>query len=420
MADAAGTDNGGRGAPASFKWPDEGVSRIPDWVYTSKEIYDLEQERIFRGRTWNFVGLEAEIPKPGDFRRSFVGDTSVVVSRTADGRIAVFQNRCAHRGAEFCREFRGHAKEFQCPYHQWTYDLAGNLIAVPFRRGVHNRGGMPADFELAEHGLRQLTVTTRGGAIFASYHADTEPFADYLGPDNLEAFDVVFSGRPIRVLGYWRNIIPGNWKLYPENLKDPYHGSLLHAFLVTFGLHRADNQTLMLSDPSGRHAILAARRGNTQGYERTKQVDALQSSLKLNEPRLVELKPEFNSPWTVVMQTVWPNLIVQRQSNTLGVRQIVPRGPDKFHLEWIMFGYADDDEEMARHRLRQANLMGPAGFIGAEDGEAIQYVQDGVSHGVPGVAVVEMGGRGTEKAETTATETSIRAMYGHYRQVMGL
>lgn len=414
MADAAGADKA-----ASYKWPAEGLSRIPDWVYTSQAIYDREQERIFRGHTWNFVGLEAEIPNPGDFRRSFVGDTSVVVSRLADGRIAVFQNRCAHRGAEFCREFRGHAKEFQCPYHQWTYDLAGNLTGVPFRRGIHNRGGMPADFDPAQHGLRQLTVTTRGGAVFASYDSTMEPFPDYLGPENLEVFDVVFS-RPIKILGYWRSMMPGNWKLYPENLKDVYHGSLLHAFLVTFGLHRADTQTLMMSDASGRHALLAARRGNAQGHDRTAQVDALQSTLKLKEPRLVELRPEFNSPWTVVMQTVWPNLIVQRQTNTLGVRQIVPRGPDKFHLEWIMFGYADDDEEMTRHRLRQANLMGPAGFIGAEDGEAIQYVQEGVSRGAPGQATVEMGGRGTEKAETAATETSIRAMYGHYRQVMGL
>src|ERR1700684_149066 len=98
--DGRGMDGiGGNRAPEVFEWPAEGVSRIPDWVYTSEEIHRLEQERIFRGRTWNFVGLEVEIPNPGDFRRSFVGDTPVVVSRRNDGTIAAFQNRCAHRGA---------------------------------------------------------------------------------------------------------------------------------------------------------------------------------------------------------------------------------------------------------------------------------------------------------------------------------
>ena len=55
---------------------------------------------------------------------------------------------------------------------------------------------------------------------------------------------------------------------------------------------------------------------------------------------------EFPGDATVVMQTLWPNLIVQQQSNTLAMRQIVPRGPDAFDLHWTFFGYADDDEAM--------------------------------------------------------------------------
>src|SRR5512137_1365121 len=106
--------------PAELKWPEQGLAYIPDWIYTSEEIYKREVERIFHGRTWNFVALEAEIPNPGDYKRSFVGPTPVVVSRDADGQIYVFENRCAHRGAEFCRNQRGNAKEFVCPYHQWS------------------------------------------------------------------------------------------------------------------------------------------------------------------------------------------------------------------------------------------------------------------------------------------------------------
>ncbi|MCX7158436.1 MAG: Rieske 2Fe-2S domain-containing protein, partial [Proteobacteria bacterium] len=78
-----------------FKWPAEGLTTIPDWIYTSPEIYEREIERIFHGRTWNFVALEAEIPNPGDYKRSFVGPTPVVVARNTDGAVHVFENRCA-------------------------------------------------------------------------------------------------------------------------------------------------------------------------------------------------------------------------------------------------------------------------------------------------------------------------------------
>src|SRR5690348_16342494 len=84
-------------------WPEDGLDSIPDWVYTSDLVYEREVERIFHGRTWNFVALEAEIPNSGDYKRSYVGPTPVVVSRAEDGSIHVFENRCAHRGAEFCR-----------------------------------------------------------------------------------------------------------------------------------------------------------------------------------------------------------------------------------------------------------------------------------------------------------------------------
>lgn len=66
-------------------WPEEGLQAIPDWVYTSDDVYAREVQRIFHGRTWNFVALEAEVPNSGDYKRSYVGPTPVVVSRAEDG-----------------------------------------------------------------------------------------------------------------------------------------------------------------------------------------------------------------------------------------------------------------------------------------------------------------------------------------------
>jgi apoptosis-inducing factor 3 len=406
-----------------YVWPKEGLRRIPDWVYTDQTIYEREIEKIFHGRTWNYVALECELPNPGDFIRSNVGPTPVVVSRAEDGSINVFENRCAHRAAEFCRELSGNAKEFVCPYHQWSYDLKGNLAGVPFRRGVNGKGGMPADFKNADHGPRKLNVTAHRGVVFASYCQDMESLQDYLGPEILTEFEATFDGRKPTLLGHYRHSLPGNWKLYHENLKDPYHATLLHTFLVTFGLLVAGNKSLMLADPTGRHGVMASAKsdGKSVSSDAKKEMRAYREGMELADPRFMEFIDEFDSPWSVTMATIWPNLIIQREMNTLGVRQIVPTGPHEFIMKWTMFGFEGDDEEMTRHRLRQGNLMGPAGFLGLEDNEAIKFVQDGMQ-GVPnGRHLVELDPAveaGT--ADNLISEAAIRAMYRHWRGEMGL
>ena len=146
------------------------------------------------------------MPQVGDFIRSNVGPTPVVVVRADDGAIHVFENRCSHRAAEFCRPLDGNVREFVCPYHQWSYTLKGELQGVPFRRGVAGRGGMPKDFDPGEHGLRRLTVTTRGGVVFASYVPDIEPFEDYLGAEILREFDATFDGRALPIPSWSRSV----------------------------------------------------------------------------------------------------------------------------------------------------------------------------------------------------------------------
>jgi len=405
--------------PTDRRWPDEGVARIPYWVYSDPTVYEREQEKIFGGSSWCYVGLAVEIPNPGDFKRSFVGDRSVVLVRGNDGEINVVLNRCAHRGVQFCRKPLGHAKEFMCPYHQWTYDLKGNLLGVPFRRGVKKQGGMPADFKLEQHGLRKLKVAERHGVIFASFDPNMRPLEDYLGASMLGYFDRVFDGRTLRVLGYSRQVIEANWKLMFENIKDPYHASLLHVFLVTFGLFRADNPSAVKMDETGMHSVLVSRKGEQKASEGTSDMKSFKADFKLRGPQLLTPVKEFAGDATVVMQTLWPNLIVQQQTNTLAMRQLVPRGPNAFELAWTFFGYADDSEEMTRIRLRQANLMGPSGFVSIDDSEVMEFSHDGVAANPNDQGFVEMGGRECHDEEHMVTEAAIRAFYKHYRRVMG-
>src|SRR5216684_7745858 len=328
---------------ARHVWPQEGVSRIPYWIYSDPEIYSLEQERIFCGPSWSYVALEAELPRPGNFKRTFIGEKPVVVVRDQEGSINVVENRCAHRGVQFCQKHLGSAAEFMCPYHQWTYDLKGNLIGVPFRRGVKKQGGMPADFDPKNHGLRKLKVARRHGVIFASFAEDIEGLEDYFGPSMLALFDRVFDGRELRVLGYSRQLIPANWKLMFENIKDPYHASLLHVFLVSFGLFRADQPSKVQMDEAGGHAVLASRKGEQTSSAGTAEIAQLKTDYTLHDPSLLNRRKEFKDENTVAMQTLFPGLIIQQQTNTLAMRQILPQGPCNFELVWDFFGYADDD-----------------------------------------------------------------------------
>ena len=244
--------------------PGAGVERIPFSAYTREDLYQRELERLFYRGHWCYVGLEAEIPNPGDFKRTRVGERSVIMVRDRDGGINVVENVCAHRGAAFCRENFGNRSDFTCPYHQWTYDLDGRLLGVPLMRGVRSdgvvQGGMPAEFRREDHGLTRLAVARRNGVVCASFDADVEPFEQYLGPDVLRYFDRVFDGRALTVLGYSRQRIDGNWKLMQENIKDPYHPGLLHTWFVTFGLWRADQKSQLLTDVHGRHACMISRR----------------------------------------------------------------------------------------------------------------------------------------------------------------
>ena len=335
---------------ADLVWPASDYSRVPYRVYTDQEIYDREQARIFRGHTWSYIGLEAEIPNPGDFFLSFIGDTSIIVNRTEAGEVAAFLNKCTHRGAVLCRKLRGTVDDHThtCVYHQWSFDLEGNLQGVPYRRGIKGQGGMAKSFDLKEHGLERVRVACHKGGIFGTFNEEVEPFADYIGPEVLAYVDRVFY-KPLKVLGYARQAIPANWKLYAENTKDPYHAGLLHLFHATFGTYRSTQKGGVVLDQLGRHSALFAKAGTDDkatlkdAYDETsfKGVSENQSAFKLSDPSLMKGRPEFEDGISNLITLLFPSVVIQQIANTLATRKIIPKGPDAFELYWTYFGYAD-------------------------------------------------------------------------------
>ncbi len=412
--------------PTEPTWEGDGTHRIPFLAYTDEEIYKRELERFFYKAHWCYVGLEAEVPNAGDFKRTVVGERSVIMARDPDGTVSVIENVCAHRGMRFCRERHGNRKEFVCPYHQWSYTLKGDLQGVPFRRGVKQdgkvQGGMPADFKTSDHNLTKLKVAVRGGVVFASFDHEIESLEDYLGPAILGYFDRLFNGRKLKILGYNRQRIPGNWKLMQENIKDPYHPGLLHTWFVTFGLWRADNKSQLRMDDCHRHAAMISTRGTADksaDAAQVTQVSSFKATMQLHDPSFLDIVPEpwWNGP-TAVMTTIFPSVILQQQVNSVSTRHIQPDGHGSFDFVWTHFGFEDDSEEMTQRRLRQANLFGPAGFVSADDGEVIEFSQEAFESKPFHRTLAELGGHGVENTEHMVTETLIRGMYRYWRSVM--
>jgi salicylate 5-hydroxylase large subunit len=401
-------------------WPREDSSRVPLWVYTDRENYQRELDRIFYGPFWHFVGVDTEVKNVGDFKRAMIGERTVIMTRADDGSISVLLNSCAHRGAEICKTRRGNNKEIMCPYHQWTYDLKGNLIGVPFLRGVRGKGGFPRDFNKADHSLTTLKVQNVNGAVFASFDHSVPAMEEYLGPEVFKYLVRVFNGRKIRVLGYHRQLVKGNWKLYLENIKDPYHATLLHVFLISFGLYRIDQKGVTVQDDTLSHCVFASMKNDLKDVAGTEEMKSLRQDFTLQDMRVVQSTKEYDDDITIQIQTIFPDLVLQQQGNSLQLRYVTPRGPDEFELCWTYFGYEDDDEEMIKRRLRLVNLSGAAGYISVDDTEVLEWSGTGQRSNPDRQSVLELGGRSGKPPEdgNMVTEGPIRGFFEYYRKVM--
>lgn len=412
-------------------WPAKDYTRVPYWLFTDEEIYRQEQQAIFRGPVWNYVGLEAEVPNHGDFKTTFVGETPIIVSRLKDGGLSAVVNRCAHRGALVRREAYGNDTGHTCIYHRWGYTLEGDLRGVPFRRGVAGKGGLDESFRDEEHGLQKLRIESFKGMMFVTFSPNTEPLPEYLGEEQCEQIARLMC-KPVKILGLQRQIIHGNWKFYQENLRDTYHASLLHSFFVTFGLDRVTNPGGTMLDPSKRHSFLHNRHdpsnskpvvhGGAESSNAYASQGVTAERVQLEETSFLQYRDQYRDDLRVYIACIFPNAHYQQMNNCLNTRQMIPRGPSAFEVVWTVFGYEDDDEELADLRKHQANFIGPAGLVSMEDAEVIESLHSTLKHEYEACAVVEMGGRGaiTTHNDNKVNEIPVRGFWSSYAQLMGI
>jgi glycine betaine monooxygenase A len=194
---------------------------LPQAFYLDPAVHELDRRAIFE-RHWIQAGLVGEIPRPGDYMTLNIGSSSILIMRQQDGAIAAFFNTCRHRGARICREDRGHqGRRLVCPYHQWTYDLSGQLLRAP---------RMHEDFEPGDYRLKPVRVETLAGLIFVCLADDPPDFASFR-----QALEPMLEPHELghaKVAHTVTLIERANWKLVMENARECYHCHVGHPQLM--------------------------------------------------------------------------------------------------------------------------------------------------------------------------------------------
>jgi anthranilate 1,2-dioxygenase large subunit len=405
----------------SIAWPSNGISEVPFRLYTDPEQYRVEQERIFKGPSWSYLCLAAEIPNAGDWIATTIGEVQVIVARAADGGINGFVNRCAHRGNLLCLERKGSGKEITCIYHGWSYDLTGQLTGVAFEKGVKRQGGMAPEFHKDEHHLQRLRVEELYGLVFGTFSETVADLKSYLGDVVVGGIKRVLEGRTAHIIGRSTQILPNNWKLYFENVKDTYHASILHSFLTTFRINRLSMPGgINISEDGGNHFSYAKLDYAAEDADYNAAQLRSDTDLRLADNSVVDSVDEYGDQISVQILTVFPNMVLQQVRNTIAVRVIRPRGVDKTELDWVHLGFDSDDAAMEERRLRQGNLIGAAGYISMEDGCVGGFVQRALQYNDDESGIVMMGGHEAQSQTFRASEAAIRGFWKQYRAMTGV
>jgi len=204
------------------------ASQLQAAFYTSPEIYDLEKEKIFY-KHWLCVGRVEELRKTGDFFCFNVVDRPIILVKDDNGAINAYSAICRHRGAIIAHG-SGNTKHFICPFHEWTYDISGKLVATQYMDQTE-------DFEPLENSLEKLQCSTLGGFIFINCDHEAPGLAESWGDLYGHVLDIfrTYHFEELRLATRFFKTIDCNWKIMAENAHEHYHTALLHR--DTLGAH---------------------------------------------------------------------------------------------------------------------------------------------------------------------------------------
>lgn len=361
--------------------PTEGI--VSREIFVSEEIYQQEQERIF-ARAWLFIGHETQIPKPGDYFVSRMGEESVILCRDRQDQIHVLLNSCRHRGMKVCRYDEGNTPVFTCPYHGWSYAPDGRLVGVPyFKEAYHGK------LDKSKWGLVEVAqMTNYKGGIWATWDPEAPPFLDYVGDFRfyldilLDSSDGADGGAEV-FGGVQKWTIPCNWKFPSENfVGDLYHGvshrSVDAAAIGPSGKGRRDNEVVgarrvSVAVPTRGHGVLPIVRYDEATWIPTYQQNPVVEEYfkhvhEERQRRLGQMARILGSPGTL-----FPNMsFLSRQPRSIGVWH--PHGPHQTEA-WRWFLIDKQAPQEVRDLLRHYYIRysGPGGLTEQDDMENWNY-----------------------------------------------
>lgn len=211
--------------PAPFRrhtWVDQGTADVDRERYVSPEFHRLEVERMWR-RVWQVACREEDLPEVGDHVVYDIADDSLIVMRSAPGRIRAFYNSCPHRGTAL-RDRPGRVNRIVCPFHAFTWNLDGELQEIP--------AAWDFPYSAEKFRLPRAHVATWGGFVFVNMAENPPPLLDYLEvlPSELEASPLENRYKSVHV----RKVIPCNWKVALEAFAESYHVVRTHPQALPF------------------------------------------------------------------------------------------------------------------------------------------------------------------------------------------